>query len=238
MGHFVYAQRHHVYATLPFFLPAPTIIGTFGALIRIRSPIPDRNALMDIGIAGPVAGFLVAVPVLFIALLLSRPLGHASGLPLGLPVIFACVWRIVHPQVVPLAQLNLHPIGFAAWAGFLATSLNLLPGGQLDGGHIVYSITPRLHPLATRLTSIALVPMGIFLWGGWLLWALVLALPWMRHPPVPQIPDLTRKKMLLGLSALLMLALSLAPTPFAQDSPWDKIHPWLVKHVKSAGHNR
>lgn len=232
MGHFVYAKRHHVYATLPYFLPAPTVIGTFGAFIRIRSPIPDRVALMDIGIAGPIAGFLVAIPVLVASLLLSRPLGHASDLPLGLPLMFTWAWKVLHPRAgVSLSQVNLHPIAYAAWVGLLATALNLLPAGQLDGGHITYSIAPRFHRLATRLTSFALLPMGLFLWSGWLFWGAVLLLPWMRHPPVPEVPDMGRGRKLLGIAALLMFAVSFPPIPFAGYSPWQQMQPWIARHL-------
>jgi len=233
MGHFVYAQRNHVHATLPFFLPAPTLIGTFGAFIRIRSPIPTRAVLMEIGIAGPIAGFLCVVPVLLLSLLLSRPLDHASNLPTGLPLLFQMGWKFLHPHSsVRLEQVNLHPIAFAAWVGLLATSLNLLPGGQLDGGHIVYAIAPKMHGLATRLCSLILLPMGFFLWGGWLLWGLVLLLPVMRHPPVPELPELDLKRKLLGVAAVLMLVLSFVPVPFSEHTPWAAIQPWVARRFQ------
>ncbi len=232
MGHFVYAKRHRVSATLPFFLPAPTVIGTFGAFIRIRSPIPDRAALMDIGVAGPIAGFVVAMPILVVSLILSRPLGHVSGSPLGLPLIFDGFWRLLHPSSrIPLWEANLHPSAIAAWVGMLATALNLLPAGQLDGGHIVYSIFPRFHRIATLLTALVLFPMGLFLWGGWLLWAVVLLLPWMHHPPVPEHPGVDGKRRLLGVAALLMFVVSFPLVPFAGHSPWEQLRPWIVAHL-------
>ena len=232
MGHFVYARRHRVYATLPFFLPAPTVIGTFGAFIRIRSPIPNRTALMDIGIAGPIAGFVVALPLLVASLLLSTPLNHPSGIPIGLPLVFQTFWKALHPySAVPLSHLNLHPMALAVWVGMLATALNLLPAGQLDGGHIVYSIFPKFHRTATHLTAIALLPMGLFLWEGWLLWSFVLLLPWMRHPPVSEIPTIARSRRLLGVTALVMFALSLPTIPFAGHSPWEQARPWVQRHL-------
>lgn len=227
MGHFVYAQRNHVYATLPFFLPAPTLIGTMGAFIRIRSPIRTRAALFDIGIAGPIAGFVVALPILFFALLASRPAvvpPGESGLVLGFPLIFTAAWKLLHPHAtLQLAQLSLSPIAVAAWTGMFATSLNLLPGGQLDGGHIIYAVSPRLHKTVSRLTVLALIPMGIFLWMGWLIWAALLLLSLMRHPPVPEYPSLNEKRQVLGCFALLMFVLTIIPAPFAGASLVDVI---------------
>ena len=219
MGHFVYAKRHHVYATLPFFLPAPTLIGTLGAFIRIRSPIRSRAALFDIGIAGPIAGFVLAVPVLVFSLYSSRP-AHTSpgdpGLVLGFPLIFHAVWQVIPAHAhTSLNQLSLSPAAIAAWVGMFATALNLLPGGQLDGGHIVYALFPRSHRTISRLTVLALIPMGIFWWMGWLIWAILLLLSLMRHPPVPEFPPLDRKRNLLGWFALLMFVLTIAPQPFA-----------------------
>ena len=220
MGHFVYAQRNHVYATLPFFLPAPTLIGTMGAFIRIRSPIRTRAALFDIGIAGPIAGFLVALPVLVWSLMASRPAAVQptdSGLVLGFPLIFRAAWSLLHPHsALALRELSLSPVAIAAWVGMFATSLNLLPGGQLDGGHIVYALSPRSHKIVSRLTVLALVPLGVFWWAGWLIWALLLLVSLMRHPHVPEHPPLDRKRRLLGWFALLMFALTMLPAPFSQ----------------------
>jgi membrane-associated protease RseP (regulator of RpoE activity) len=235
MGHFVYAQRNRVYATLPFFLPAPTLIGTLGAFIRIRSPIRSRAALFDIGIAGPIAGFVVAVPVLFLSLLLSRPLSSEpsqSMLTLGYPLVFQLAWSVLHPHAaLHLDQLSLSPIAIAAWVGMFATSLNLLPGGQLDGGHIIYAVSPRFHKNISRLTVLALVPMGIFFWTGWLVWAVLLLVTLMRHPPVPAYPPLDSKRKLLALIALLMFALTLIPEPFAGAGLWPMVHGyWQMRH--------
>jgi membrane-associated protease RseP (regulator of RpoE activity) len=235
MGHFVYAQRNDVYATLPFFLPAPTLIGTLGAFIRIRSPIRSRAALFDIGIAGPIAGFVVAVPVLFVSLLLSRPISAESAqsmLNLGYPLIFQWAWRILHPHTaLHLSQLSLSPLAIAAWVGMFATSLNLLPGGQLDGGHIVYAVSPRFHKNISRLTVVALLPMGMFLWTGWLVWAVLLLLTLMRHPHVPEYPPLDSKRKLLAVIALLMFALTLIPAPFEGAGLWPILHDyWRIPH--------
>lgn len=226
MGHYLCCRYYGVYATLPFFIPAPTLIGTLGAFIRIRSPIRSRSALFDIGIAGPIAGFVVAVTVLLFALPLStvRPLGIGSpDLQLGYPLIFRLAW-----YVLPLAQVKtgssglysiyFHPTAIAAWVGMFATALNLLPGGQLDGGHIVFSLAPRAHKLVSRFTILALIPMAIYLWAGWLIWAILLRISGMRHPMVPEWPGVTGVRRWLAGFGLVMLVLTLAPAPFAHSS--------------------
>ena len=218
MGHFVYCVRNRVYATLPYFLPIPTPIGTLGAFIRIRSPIRSRAALFDIGIAGPIAGFVVAVAVLVAAFLLSPALPAAvppSQVQFGNPLIFHLVHAILAGMGMvpaPLGSLHLHPVAMAAWVGMLATALNLLPGGQLDGGHIVYALWPRAHRWWTRGTALVLLPMG-FLWQGWLMWAAILLVTGVRHPPVPPFPGLSRGRRLLAVLGLLILLLTFMPAP-------------------------
>jgi membrane-associated protease RseP (regulator of RpoE activity) len=233
MGHFLYCLRYRVYATLPFFIPAPTLIGTFGAFIRIKSPIPSRRALFDIGIAGPIAGFVLAVPAAILGLYLSK---HAPGLVgesdfgFGYPAVFYLIhgvlpWSHEGAFAPQLGQLYLHPIAIAAWVGMLATALNLLPGGQLDGGHILYAVAPRWHRLVTRGLTLLLIPMAIFFWQGWFLWAVFLWWMGSRHPQVPLHPDLGRGRRTLALCALLILALTFMPMPIAQGSvldTWDE----------------
>ena len=227
MGHYLYCKRYGVFATLPFFIPAPTLIGTLGAFIRIRSPIRSRTALFDIGVAGPIAGFVVAVVVLAVSLGLSKPLtasGSAAEIQLGYPVIFELARRLltaVAPQGsmgLPLSQMNLHPTAVAAWVGMFATSLNLLPGGQLDGGHIIFSIAPRAHRIISRLTILILIPMAVYLWAGWLVWAILLELSSMRHPQVADWPHVSGGRSGLAVLALVMLVLTLTPAPFAHSS--------------------
>lgn len=219
-GHFVYCVRRGVYATLPFFIPAPTIIGTMGAFIRIRSPIRSRSDLFDIGIAGPIAGFVVAVPLLLYGLSISQPLtpqAAQADISFGLPLIFTLGHWLLHLAGNPLAsqfalsQIYLSPVGIAAWFGMFATALNLLPGGQLDGGHIIFSIRPDWHRRVSMLAIIGLLVLSWYLWAGWLLWAIVLRLTGSRHPNVPMAPPLNRKRKWLGAFALLMLVLSMAP---------------------------
>ncbi len=231
MGHFVLCEKYDVYATLPFFIPAPTLIGTMGAFIRIKSPIRSRQALFDIGIAGPIAGFVAAIPFLFIGLLLSRPVGFSNqnGYEIGFPLVFHIVYWLLRPFThgVPLSRLSLHPIAIAAWIGMLATALNLIPGGQLDGGHIVYAVAPHAHKRITRLSVAVLSLLGVigllwlavpggrqWAWPGWLLWAMIVAATGWRHPAVPLWPGLDSTRRWLALVALLLLVLTFLPTPF------------------------
>jgi len=223
MGHYLYCVRYGVRATLPFFIPAPTLIGTLGAFIRIKSPIRSREALFDIGIAGPIAGFCVASITLVWALTLSKPMppGVApSDIVFGYPLIFSCAHWLLGiaglsgPGRIPLHASYLHPTAIAAWVGMFATALNLLPGGQLDGGHIVYALSPRAHTHVSRITVGMLLPMGYFLWAGWLVWALLLTISGMRHPQVTPWPGVGGRRKLLALLGLVMLILTFVPEPF------------------------
>jgi membrane-associated protease RseP (regulator of RpoE activity) len=219
MGHYLYAKRYGVSVTLPFFIPAPTLIGTPGAFIRIRSLIPSRAALFDIGIAGPIAGFIFAVPTMFVGLVLSRsgvPLGP-DDIPLGFPLIFGLGHSLLSHAVLvmshPLPDINLHPIAIAAWAGMLATALNLLPGGQLDGGHIIYAVFPKAHKWVSIGSIALLVPFAFFGWSGWMLWAVILGFTGLRHPNVPLAEGLSAGRTRLALVALLILLLTFTPAP-------------------------
>jgi membrane-associated protease RseP (regulator of RpoE activity) len=226
MGHYLFCVRYGVDATLPFFIPFPSLIGTMGAFIRIRSPIRSRTALFDIGIAGPIAGFVAACAVLLIALGFSRasptvpPL--TDTLAIHYPLIFPLVQHLLRSvgllhgvAALPLEGLLLHPMAIAAWGGMFATSLNLLPGGQLDGGHIVFSVAPGAHRLISRLTILILIPMAVYLWAGWLAWAILLEISSFRHPQVAERPKVSGPRLWLALFALLMLIVTLIPEPVA-----------------------
>ncbi len=241
MGHYLYCRHYGVYATLPFFIPVPTPIGTMGAVILIRSRIRSRTALFDIGIAGPIAGFVVALAVLVVSLAWSRPIRFALGpedYQLGYPLIFHVVHRflvatgLVHgAAALPLDRVLLHPTAIAAWVGMLATSLNLLPGGQLDGGHIVFSIAPEVHKFVSRLTILILLPMAYFLWTGWLVWAALLWLSSLRHPQVADWPRVSGVRMWLALFAFLMLMFTIIPAPTAHSSLREILPPEMVRHI-------
>ena len=216
MGHYVYCVRHRVFATLPFFLPSPLMIGTFGAVIRIRSPIPSRKALFDIGIAGPIAGFLLAVPALAWGMTLSRvapEIVAASDVQFGHSLIFYLLRGLGPQSAAPWSDLSLHPVAVAAWVGMLATTLNLLPGGQLDGGHIVYALFPRAHRWISRVTVLALAAFGLRFWPGWLMWSVVVLVTGTRHPEVPPEPDLDAPRKLLAVVGLIIFLLTFMPSP-------------------------
>lgn len=221
MGHYLGCLYYGVEATLPLFIPAPTLFGTLGAFIRIRSQIRSRTALFDIGIAGPIAGFVIAV----LALVISLPMSHvgaplpASDAQLGYPLIFHLAARLFPPHggAVSLQSIYFHPMAIAAWIGMFATALNLLPGGQLDGGHIVYALAPRAHRGISWAAIAVLLVLSIYYWAGWLLWAVLLGLTGMRHPSVPEFPPLKQRRA-LALFGLLMLALTFAPAPTTNSS--------------------
>lgn len=216
LGHFFACRYYGISASYPYFLPAPTLIGTLGAFIRIRSPIYNRKALFDVGLAGPVVGFLFAVPALAIAILYSRVVpfseAHAS-IVFGQPVVMRLLVAVLRPGVTP-GDLLLHPVGRAAWVGLFATALNLLPGGQLDGGHILYSVTAKYHKRITLGVALLLIPLGLFFWRGWILWSVLLLAIGFRHPPLlNRWEQLDRARLLWAAVAVLMFVLCFMPTP-------------------------
>jgi membrane-associated protease RseP (regulator of RpoE activity) len=226
MGHYVFCRYYRVRATLPFFIPAPTLIGTLGAVIRIKAPIRSRAALFDIGIAGPIAGFVVAVTTLAVAMMLSKPLVPGMGpsdLQLGFPAIFQVMhsfMRMVAPNnaiaALPLTRIYLHPTAVAAWVGMFATALNLLPSSQLDGGHIVYALAPRVHRVVSWITVIVLVYLG-HRYVGWRVWAgllVVMNVLTYRQRQAPEYPLLPASRWVLALLAVIMLALTFTISPF------------------------
>ena len=216
MGHYIYARHYHVYATPPFFIPFPSLFGTLGAFIRIKSPIPSRDVLFDIGIAGPIAGFMPACVAVCYGLVLSHPMGHgvaaATATQLGsLPLVFHLARWVLHTHA-PLASLSLHPIAAAGWVGMFATAMNLLPGGQLDGGHILYAVVPRLHRWISLAMVLALIVLAKYFWVGWLLWSVVLYLT-SFHPPLPRQRTISSARKAVAFFGVVMLALSFTPEP-------------------------
>jgi membrane-associated protease RseP (regulator of RpoE activity) len=218
MGHYLTCRYYGIDATLPYFIPAPTLVGTMGAFIRIKSPILHRAALLEVGIAGPIVGFVLAIPTLIVALAKSgfvAPAPAGAGIGLGEPLIFKVFEVIMGKTPPPGMEINLHPIGIAAWFGFFATALNLLPVGQLDGGHVSYALFGRVHKRISQALLFTLIPLGLFYWQGWLLWTTVLLIIGVRHPMTldDSIP-LRKRHSWLGWIALTMFVLSFTPMPF------------------------
>jgi membrane-associated protease RseP (regulator of RpoE activity) len=215
MGHYVAARRHGVDVTPPYFIPAPTFIGTFGAFIRIKSPVPHRNALMDIGAAGPLAGALVAVPILLVGLRLSAVQASTgmNGLPLGHSLLFRSAAYAVLGEIPEGHDVVIHPIAFAGWIGLLVTALNLLPCGQLDGGHIAYALFGPGYTRVSRIIPYLLIPMG-FLWMGWFVWSILLLALGTRHPaPLFDDVPLSPGRRRVGAAAGLLFLLCFTPNP-------------------------
>jgi membrane-associated protease RseP (regulator of RpoE activity) len=215
MGHYFAARYYGVDATLPFFLPAPTLIGTLGAFIRIRSPILSKRILFDIGIAGPLAGFAVLVWPLAAGMSLSKVvpgIGAQGELVFGTPLIVRLFEWVVWPRV-SVNDIYLHPVARAAWVGTLATALNLLPIGQLDGGHILYAFLGERTRLLSRLFVLILVPMGFFFAYSWLVWAAILFFFGMRHPAIFDPNPIGRVRTRLGVLALIIFLLSFTLAP-------------------------
>jgi len=217
LGHYLTCRHYGIDVTYPYFIPAPTLIGTLGAFIRIKSPIVTRRALFDVGISGPLVGFVVAVPALALAVLYSKGASPAivpDTITLGNPLTLTLLARLLRPGIDP-AGITLHPVGCAAWVGLFATTLNLLPAGQLDGGHILYAVLGDKHKTVSRWLFLALVPMGVFCWAGWMVWAGLLLVLGLRHPRVvfPFEPLNTGRK-ILAVVAALVFALTFIPTPF------------------------
>lgn len=221
LGHYIACRVHRLPATLPFFLPAPVGLGTFGAFIRIRGPVRTRAQLLDVGAAGPIAGFVALLPFLLlgvarssVAEVVMAPDFEASPFALWLPGrnlgMFLATW-LFHGRGDLL--LDLHPFALAAWVGLLATALNLLPLGQLDGGHILYAALGRLQRLLAVPLWIALAATSI-LWQGWILWCVIVLLIGLVHPPVEraEVP-LDRKRLALAALSLLLFVLSFIPVP-------------------------
>lgn len=214
-GHYLAARYYRVNATLPFFIPAPTLIGTMGAFIRIRSVILSKRVLFDIGIAGPLAGFAALLIPMIAGVSLSKivPGAAAQGdIVFGTPLVLRAVEWLTFPGV-PESDILLHPAARAAWAGLLATALNLLPIGQLDGGHILYALIGDRTKWLSRILVALLIPLGIFYAYSWLVWAALLFFFGMRHPSIVDPVPVGRTRARLAMLAFLILILSFTASP-------------------------
>lgn len=237
LGHYWTARRNGIRTSLPYFIPGPPplfFLGTFGAVIRLRSPAPNRSALLRMAAAGPWAGMAVALPVLAAGLLRSRwvPDAAASGakfVTLGDSLLTGALQRVLLGPAPDGRSLMLDPVAFAGWVGCLVTSLNLLPMAQLDGGHILYALLPRLHARVGKVFALSLGVLGFLAvpapllfgwsrrgWPGWWLWAILPLFLGFRHPP-PLLPErpLQRGETLLAAASFLLLALVFLPVPIS-----------------------
>ncbi len=219
LGHFFACRHHHIRASYPFFIPFPSLIGTFGAFILIRSPIRTARALFDVGASGPLVGFILAVPALAYGLLHAKVVPglddtHNVDLAFGTPLLLRLLASWLHPCVSP-STLLLHPVGRAAWVGLFATSLNLLPVAQLDGGHILRSVSTRLHRFMSILLPLILVSLGLFgFWQGWYVWgALLLGMRFLRVAPIYDPTPLDSSRQWGAFFALLVFLLCFMPAP-------------------------
>ena len=228
-GHYFACRYYGVDASLPYFLPAPLpLTGTLGAFIRIRQVIPSKRELFDIGIAGPIAGFMVAVPVLLVGMSLSRltplPANTEGFMELGEPLLFKAIAWLFWGTPPDGYSINMHPMAFAAWFGMLATALNLFPIGQLDGGHISYAVLGRRSTLVTLGTVGALVGLT-FVSQSWLVWTVLTVVMLLafgpRHPrTVDEDVPLDRGRMWLAFFALVMFVVCFTPAPI---EPFDLV---------------
>ncbi|MFQ5787666.1 MAG: site-2 protease family protein [Thermodesulfobacteriota bacterium] len=250
MGHYIYGKKYGVDITPPYFIPAPPIIspiGTFGAFIKIKSPISTKRALFDIGIAGPIAGILAAIPVIVIGIRLSSVIETTDnslehGITLGSPLIFSFIADSIVGKIPEGYDLLLHPVAFAGWIGLFVTALNLIPAGQLDGGHITYAIfSNKWHRRASILIIFVLLIFGIGTqpiaqyfqsyfdsttfssykdlvifegWGGWVMWAALLTFLGTKHPPTlyDEI-QLDGRRKFMSLVALMVFIGCFTPMP-------------------------
>ena len=221
-GHYWASKKNGVQSTLPYFIPAPPIFiaGTFGAFIQIKQRIPNRMVLMEIGAAGPIMGFVVALPMLILGLYLSSvtPSIGMGSINFGSSLILNFCSQLVlgvDPSS-PDINIHLHPIAFAGWIGMLITALNLMPVGQLDGGHIIYAIAPGKHSAIGKIFFAGLFPLGYF-WPGWFFWAAMIALMGFKTAPLKEdVEKLKLTHIVLGSISMVIFVLTFIPIPFSE----------------------
>jgi len=217
MGHYLTCRRYGIAATLPYFIPAPTLIGTLGAFIRIKSPITRKKHLFDIGIAGPLAGFLLSLPALVYGLSQSKvipAMPRDEAIVFGEPLLLRFISGILFRDAPAGSDLFLHPVAFAGWVGILVTAFNLFPIGQLDGGHVSYAFLGQRSKSLAKILLVVFLVMGVLFWVGWIVWALIILLLGMKHPRVfDEQERLSASRRVLGLAAVIIFALSFSPAP-------------------------
>ncbi|MEP7011726.1 MAG: site-2 protease family protein [Acidobacteriota bacterium] len=221
LGHYVACRWYRLPVTLPYFLPSPIALGSFGAFIRIRAPLSDKRELFDVGVSGPIAGFVALLPVLIwgaahsrIVALSSTTIGGDLYLP-GHPLAMQLALYAFHGATPAGSVVELHPAALGAWFGLLATAINLLPFGQLDGGHVLYATFGKLQRQLARPLWIALAALSF--WSpSWILWTLITLVIGLKHPPVrDEETTLDTRRKVLAAVALLILILSFTPMPMS-----------------------
>jgi membrane-associated protease RseP (regulator of RpoE activity) len=218
-GHYFMARRHGVDVTLPFFIPVPMGLGTFGAFIQMKSLIRSRRAVFDIGIAGPLAGLVVALPALYFGLRGTPPLAdelHTTGVYSGSSLLLALVYQFANGGELGTAVIRLSPVAFAGWIGLFITALNLLPVGQLDGGHIAYGLFGQRRARQIGIGAfVVMLGLGLSVWPGLLTWAVLIALiaGFAHMPALDDVTPPDGKRFALGALALTVLVLTLMPLP-------------------------
>jgi Zn-dependent protease len=217
LAHFLVAKRRGVAASLPFFIPSIPPLGTFGAFISLRDPIPNKKTLLEIGVAGPLAGLLVALPLGIIGLMLTNSEARLVPTNVGSEGVMGISFPLIYQALelfIPLrGDYLLHPTAFAAWVGFLVTALNLLPVGQLDGGHVARALMGSGAKYLSWVTVAILVGIGMFYYG-WLIFALLILFLGARHPPpLNDISPLDLKRKGLGVLTFAVLVIAFVPIP-------------------------
>ncbi len=218
-GHFLTCRYYGINATLPYFIPAPTLIGTLGAFIKIKSPITWKKQLFDIGVAGPLTGFILAVPALAYGLSLSKavPPSFQEGefvFVFGEPLILKLLGALVLKDVPSDYSVFLHPVAFAGWVGILVTSFNLFPVGQLDGGHVSYALLGEKSRQFGKFILVVFAIMGFLFWIGWFIWAFLLTFLGLKHPRiVDEVVPLSPRRKIVGYLMVLIFILSFIPAP-------------------------
>ena len=226
MGHFFMCRAHSVRATLPYFVPFPFLpFGTLGAIIRMRGQLRSKNSIFDIGVAGPLAGLAIALPVTFWGLQHSEIITEVPGsevglLQLGDSILFLGIMKLALGTIPEGADVILHPVALAGWAGLFVTGLNLLPVGQLDGGHILYAMIGGRARWIGWLFTLVMLALTIFHYRGWWLWTVLLFVFMRRpHPPAMDRRPLTPGRLWLGLLAMILFLITFVPRPFVVTGP-------------------
>ncbi|MCS7215622.1 MAG: site-2 protease family protein [Thermodesulfovibrio sp.] len=218
LGHYFASKAHKTKATLPYFIPAPSIVGTFGAFIKMKSPIFTRKALIDIGATGPIIGFVLSLIACIIGLRMSKIIPVTQGedmFMLGDSILFSLLVRLTLGSIPEGQDVLLHSVAFAGWIGLFVTSMNLLPVGQLDGGHISYALFGRWHFYVSRVMIFCIAALGVFYWYGWLVWALLLVFLGIDHPPILVWESrLSLGRRITGILSFIIFLLTFTPTPF------------------------